>query len=97
MQDEDSLPLPSDSFGLVTSEDHEDDDQDLYCVCQQPYNSDAAMISCDSCEEWFHCRCIGMAPTTARSMKKYVCPICLAVRGTLKELDAAVTRTQRTR
>lgn len=90
-------PMPEDEFGISEPGSYEDDERDLYCVCQQPYSTETAMISCDSCEEWFHCRCIGMAPTTARSVKKYICPICLAVRGTPKELELTLMRTQKTR
>lgn len=66
-------------------------------MCQQPYDTEAAMISCDACDEWFHCRCVGVAPTTARTIKKYTCPICQAVRGSVKELEAALQRSQQTR
>ena len=42
----------------------------LYCVCQQPYNVDTSMIECDSCHEWYHVKCVGLSqvcilPTTS--------------------------------
>ena len=87
----------SDSDGEGGGKDGEDDEHDLYCVCQQPYDADSAMISCDNCEEWYHCSCISISPATARSIKKYTCPLCLAIRGNPKELEWALLRTRRTK
>lgn len=70
---------------------------ELYCTCQQPYEADAAMIGCDGCEDWLHCRCVGLTQTAARSLKKYVCPLCLALRGNGRELEQTLARTRRTR
>lgn len=38
------------------------------------------MIMCDSCGEWFHMRCVGISQTQAKATKKYLCPVCAAVR-----------------
>jgi hypothetical protein len=57
-----------------------EDERELYCLCQQPYHVDTAMISCDACGEWYHMRCVGVTQTQARTLKKYSCPICAAVR-----------------
>ena len=70
----------------------EDNDQDLLCVCQQPYNVDTAMISCDVCEDWYHLRCVGMTQAAAKSMKKYTCPVCLALKGNSDPLQAALAK-----
>ena len=83
--------------GTQQEAEYEEDERDLYCVCQQPYNVDTAMISCDACEEWFHCRCIGLTQSAARTIKKYLCPLCAALRGNDRELEAALARTRRTR
>jgi PHD-finger len=58
----------------------EEDERELYCLCQQPYNVDTAMISCDACHDWYHLRCVGVSQTQARSLRKYSCPICAAIR-----------------
>lgn len=70
----------------------EDSEQDLLCVCQQPYNVDTAMISCDVCEDWYHLRCVGMTQAAAKSMKKYTCPVCLALKGNSDPLQAALAK-----
>jgi Ubiquitin carboxyl-terminal hydrolase/Ulp1 protease family, C-terminal catalytic domain len=31
----------------------------VYCLCRKPY-SGIAMLQCDDCEEWYHCKCIGI-------------------------------------
>lgn len=35
------------------------DASELYCECRQPHGG-RFMISCDSCEEWFHGECVGV-------------------------------------
>lgn len=40
--------------------EYEEDENRLLCVCQQPYSADSAMVSCDTCGEWFHLRCVGL-------------------------------------
>lgn len=30
------------------------EDEELYCICRQPYRSDDFMIECDKCNDWFH-------------------------------------------
>ena len=42
-----------------------ENEHELFCVCQQPYNVDTAMIECDLCNEWYHLKCMGL--TQARS------------------------------
>lgn len=71
---------------------YEENEQELLCVCQQPYNVDTAMISCDVCEDWYHLRCVGMTQTAAKSMKKYTCPVCVALKGNAEPLDAALAK-----
>lgn len=97
VQEEAEQPLQEDELCIPEPVEYEESSDDVYCVCQEAYNTDAAMISCDSCEEWFHCRCVGVAPSTARTIKKYTCPICQAVKGNFDELAEAMQRTQRTR
>eukprot|EP00299_Pterocystis_sp_00344_P010021 c438_g1_i1.p1 GENE.c438_g1_i1~~c438_g1_i1.p1 ORF type:complete len:381 (+),score=63.94 c438_g1_i1:44-1186(+) len=51
--------------------------EQLYCVCRKPYNSKMFMIGCDECDGWFHGRCVGIGPSKANSLAKYVCPFCM--------------------
>ena len=50
------------------------------------------MISCDVCEDWYHLRCVGMTQTAAKSMKKYTCPVCVALKGNAEPLEAALAK-----
>jgi hypothetical protein len=38
-----------------------------------------------------------LAQSAARGLKKYACPLCMALRGHPADLDAAIGRTRRTR
>jgi len=59
---------------------------ELFCLCQQPYHADTAMVSCDACEEWFHLRCVGLSQAAAKSLRKYTCPVCASLRVRLFNL-----------
>ena len=48
--------------------EYEEDENRLLCVCQQPYSADSAMVSCDSCGEWFHLRCVGLTQVCQSTM-----------------------------
>jgi hypothetical protein len=37
----------------------EDDPDRLWCICKKPHNN-RFMICCDSCEDWFHGKCVGV-------------------------------------
>eukprot|EP00884_Botryococcus_braunii_P010330 jgi/Botrbrau1/19299/Bobra.0073s0042.1 len=78
-------------------DDSDEDEHDLYCLCQQPYNVDTAMVKCDACTEWFHLKCMGLTQSAARSIKKYNCPLCEALRGNKQALETALAKTRRTR
>ena len=43
-----------------------------YCMCKAP--SDGWMIGCESCDDWFHGRCIGLKEED--NVEDYVCPRC---------------------
>ncbi len=48
-----------------------------YCLCRQLYFGD--MVGCDSCDEWYHFSCIGIAANTSAMSKlndTYVCVRC---------------------
>jgi hypothetical protein len=53
-----------------------DDDDSLYCICRRPYNADLFMIACDSCDDWFHGKCVGITERKAKKLETYVCPKC---------------------
>ncbi|XP_061545216.1 death-inducer obliterator 1 isoform X2 [Phycodurus eques] len=45
----------------------------LYCICRQKHNK-RFMISCNSCQEYFHGDCVGISE--AEGCKEYICPPC---------------------
>ncbi|KAI9088819.1 hypothetical protein DFS34DRAFT_419031 [Phlyctochytrium arcticum] len=47
----------------------------LYCICRSEYDGEEFMIACDSCQEWFHGRCVGVKQSRS-SEKEYHCANC---------------------
>ncbi|XP_077368807.1 uncharacterized protein LOC144013606 isoform X1 [Festucalex cinctus] len=45
----------------------------LYCICRQKHDK-RFMISCDSCQEYFHGDCVGVSES--EGCKEYICPPC---------------------
>eukprot|EP00976_Prorocentrum_cordatum_P045518 919243-Prorocentrum_minimum.AAC.1 len=62
----------------------------LYCVCRKPYRQNVFMLGCDSCDEWYHGKCVGVEedvsvswasrvpfrPHDADELQEYVCAKC---------------------
>ncbi|KAB0795122.1 hypothetical protein PPYR_11961 [Photinus pyralis] len=55
---------------------HARDTQEIFCLCRQPYDESQFYICCDSCQDWFHGRCVGILQSEADSIDEYVCPNC---------------------
>lgn len=54
-------------------------DNTLYCYCQQVYKDGEKMIACDSCNEWLHFECIGYTGEVESQFSqelKFICPKC---------------------
>ncbi|KAI5065899.1 hypothetical protein GOP47_0018523 [Adiantum capillus-veneris] len=61
------------------SEDDEDDDEHSEATCGscgKKYTADEFWICCDSCERWFHGKCVKVTPARAEHLKQYKCPSC---------------------
>eukprot|EP00467_Chlorarachnion_reptans_P007656 CAMPEP_0114515404 /NCGR_PEP_ID=MMETSP0109-20121206/16720_1 /TAXON_ID=29199 /ORGANISM="Chlorarachnion reptans, Strain CCCM449" /LENGTH=812 /DNA_ID=CAMNT_0001695611 /DNA_START=39 /DNA_END=2477 /DNA_ORIENTATION=- len=58
----------------------EDDGPELFCICQQPYDSRRFMIGCDHCDGWFHARCVNITVSEAERLVHFICPPCKAKR-----------------
>ena len=43
-----------------------------YCICNRPYDEEIheCMMSCDRCEEWYHCDCIGFTCIKCEVLEK---------------------------
>ncbi|KAF5303230.1 hypothetical protein FQR65_LT19011 [Abscondita terminalis] len=52
------------------------DTQEIFCLCKQPYDESQFYICCDSCQDWFHGRCVGILQSEAENIDEYVCPNC---------------------
>eukprot|EP01122_Echinamoeba_exundans_P013324 TRINITY_DN5800_c0_g1_i3.p1 TRINITY_DN5800_c0_g1~~TRINITY_DN5800_c0_g1_i3.p1 ORF type:complete len:926 (+),score=195.15 TRINITY_DN5800_c0_g1_i3:51-2828(+) len=46
-----------------------------FCLCRGP-DDGSLMISCDSCDEWYHAKCIGLKPSAARRIQNFICHVC---------------------
>jgi hypothetical protein len=53
-----------------------EEEEELYCICRMPNDCTRSMIQCDSCEEWFHFRCVGVDESGIDDNFLYVCSKC---------------------
>ncbi|XP_017775816.1 PREDICTED: death-inducer obliterator 1-like [Nicrophorus vespilloides] len=60
-------------------EESEDDPNKLWCICNQPHNN-RFMICCDTCEEWYHGKCVNVTKAMGQMMeqegKEWICVYC---------------------
>uniref|UniRef100_A0A8R1XQ58 PHD-type domain-containing protein n=1 Tax=Onchocerca volvulus TaxID=6282 RepID=A0A8R1XQ58_ONCVO len=59
------------------AEEQKNSEQELYCVCQTPYNDSQFYVGCDGCEGWFHPQCVGITQEEAEKAAEYLCPQCM--------------------
>merc|ERR1719168_532460 len=52
------------------------DNEQIYCLCRQPYDDSQFYIGCERCSDWFHGRCVGILQSEADQIDEYVCPRC---------------------
>jgi nucleosome-remodeling factor subunit BPTF len=52
------------------------DNQEIYCLCKQPYDESQFYIGCERCADWFHGRCVGILQAEADRIDEYLCPRC---------------------
>jgi len=56
-------------------------EEQLFCICQKPYEERSFMIGCDNEEckhgEWFHPACVGLGTKEAKEVENWTCPPCL--------------------
>lgn len=55
------------------------EDYELFCLCQTPYDETQFYIGCDSCDNWFHGRCVRIAEGDAAALDKWLCPNCTGI------------------
>ena len=60
----------------VVGQHKEKDGEELFCLCRRPYDESQFYICCDSCQDWFHGRCVGVLQKEADTIDVYVCPNC---------------------
>ena len=53
----------------------EKEDGDILCIYKKP-DDGGLMIQCDTCDDWFHGRCIGIAKEKADTLVTYYWPRC---------------------
>uniref|UniRef100_A0A8D9EV27 Death-inducer obliterator 1 n=1 Tax=Cacopsylla melanoneura TaxID=428564 RepID=A0A8D9EV27_9HEMI len=74
VDDDDDMPEEDDA-----SWNSEDDPDRLWCICQKPHNN-RFMICCDSCDSWFHGKCVGITKAMGNQMEErgieWRCPTC---------------------
>ena len=56
-------------------------EEELFCICRRPYKVPSFMVECDACNQWLHGACVGVLPTEAVRIDKYICPECEPIHG----------------
>jgi len=59
----------------------------VYCLCRKPYSTRSPMIACDTCDEWYHLKCVDMSQEDADALETYKCDRCQRGEPPLRELD----------
>ena len=54
----------------------DDNPEHKYCICRQGDDFINYMINCESCEEWFHGKCLAMPKPVADNISHYYCLCC---------------------
>ncbi|XP_028028225.1 death-inducer obliterator 1 isoform X2 [Bombyx mandarina] len=76
----------------------EDDPNRLWCICKQPHNN-RFMICCDSCEDWFHGKCVNITKTMGQQMEEqgieWRCPNCIKKVKTTPKSTSKPSLTQK--
>ena len=57
-------------------EEEEERDNTLCGSCGTNDGKDEFWICCDSCERWYHGKCVKITPARAEHIKQYKCPDC---------------------
>ncbi|KAL3281806.1 hypothetical protein HHI36_005007 [Cryptolaemus montrouzieri] len=77
-------------------DESEDDPNKLWCICNQPHNN-RFMICCDTCEEWYHGKCVNITKVMGQQMeeegREWICLFCKD--PTLKRPQAAARRIRK--
>ncbi|KAJ3323584.1 hypothetical protein HDV06_001608 [Boothiomyces sp. JEL0866] len=47
-----------------------------YCSCDEQYNPDLFYIQCESCDQWFHGKCVSIDEDTSSQIIKWFCKPC---------------------
>lgn len=99
--DETTSELASDQNNTSINKENEKQDEDeteddpnkLWCICQRPHNN-RFMISCDSCSEWFHGKCVNITKAKATALEnqdiKWYCPTCKVSKSQANEGNIAM-------
>lgn len=73
-----NLNLAPSSYTQDIIEDDSDDEYDdkEYCICRGR-DDGTFMICCDSCNEWYHGRCVHITARKAKEIDKWICEFCI--------------------
>lgn len=61
------------------AEDKENDHEvtDFCGTCGAPYHANAFWIGCDTCDQWFHGKCVNITASEAKHLQEFKCPDCI--------------------
>ncbi|XP_077575012.1 nucleosome-remodeling factor subunit BPTF-like isoform X2 [Stigmatopora nigra] len=79
---------------LECKQGHKNTKEELYCICQTPYDESQFYIGCDRCQNWYHGRCVGILQSEANHIDEYVCPQCQSTEDAMTVLTPLTEKDQ---
>ena len=67
----------------------DNEDLQLYCICQKEWEDGVRYFGCDYCDDWVHPQCVGI-PADAQGIERYKCPKCIK-NGAKEPIDGSAT------
>ena len=66
---------------------------ELFCICRTPYDNDRFYLGCESCQGWYHGKCVHITEEQAAYIQDYICEACEKATGrTTTYTDSKKTR-----
>ena len=60
-----------------------EEEEQIYCLCQMPYDKNCDMRQCSLCSAWYYSSCVNITDVCELKTKKWLCAKCNTLHGLL--------------